>query len=445
MARQVHVHWTQDPRFSHLRNPPDWYNRQATPFWTQKPSARMEKQAAAERKRQWQWQAADGAGDAFDKSCLGATCWPCGIYGRTSSRLRCALSGHDAENIPDPGFCNPDCAQFTMCLPFYGFFLSRLQTTVRSFYGIDGRDVSDWYDGCCCPCITMVRNEHEIILREKQHRRLVVLHDPSSSFTSQYQSPSPMTYDSSASKSSATTSCSRLNGKAKEAKGQSTTPRENDATADQAALPLQRDKGAKPAQDEQLPTITETGQQELARHSLTQDELVAHGIPKAAHGLGEDATARQDGKPSKHLLEHDESTLTPSAESSHRLESDTTTMQRARASGHGLADDQATRTVAPGRAHGLDDDAAVAVTDRSGSKHTLDSHGTVYTPNPGTIHALEDDATMASVGSGGAAHGMEDDGTVDSRGNVSKHPLEAHKGVQPRPAATTAHPLGGIL
>ncbi|POR31918.1 Uncharacterized protein TPAR_07867 [Tolypocladium paradoxum] len=227
MARQVHVHWTQDPRFSHLRNPPAWYNRQATPFYTQKPSARMEKQAAAERKRQWQWQAADGAGDAFDKSCLGATCWPCGIYGRTSSRLRSALSGHDAEIIPDLGFCNPDCAQFTICLPFYGCFLARLQTTVRSFYGIDGRDVSDWYDGCCCPCLTLVRNEHEIILREKQHKRLTGLHDPSASFTSQYQSHSPMTYDSSASKSSTTTpqqTPSRLNRKAKEPIGQTTTP-----------------------------------------------------------------------------------------------------------------------------------------------------------------------------------------------------------------------------
>lgn len=216
MTRQVH--WTQDPRFSHLRNPPAWYHIQVSPFYTPRPSARMEKQAAEDRKREWQWQAADGASDAFsNKSCLAAALWPCGIYSRTSQRLKAALSGHDAERIPNRGCCNPDCVQFAVCLPckpaflppkhnlgrkltsliVYGCLLSRLQTTVRSFYGIDGTDLSDWYDGCCCPCLTIVRNEQEILLREKQHKRLKDRHHHDLSVNSQYHSQNPMAYISS--------------------------------------------------------------------------------------------------------------------------------------------------------------------------------------------------------------------------------------------------------
>ncbi|PHH62598.1 hypothetical protein CDD81_6832 [Ophiocordyceps australis] len=201
MDRQVQIHWTQDYRFRHLRSPPAWYHRRTSPFWTPQPSARMEKQAAFERKGQWQWQGADNASSSFNESCLEATCWPCGLYARTVMRLHSALAGHDAEYTGDLGFCNADCTQFAACLPFYGFFVSRLQTTIRSFYGISGRNHSDWYDGCCCPCVTLVRSEQEILLRERQYKRLRSLHD-SSSASSQYQSQTPMTYDSSPVKSS---------------------------------------------------------------------------------------------------------------------------------------------------------------------------------------------------------------------------------------------------
>ncbi|KAK2592110.1 hypothetical protein QQS21_010181 [Conoideocrella luteorostrata] len=155
----------------------------------------MEKQAAEERKRQWQWQATDVYDRAFNtKSCLTASFWPCGIYSRTSQRLKAALSGHDTEVVPDRGCCNPDCVQFALCLPLYGSLLAKLQTTVRTFYGIDGHEYSDWIDGCCCPCLTVVRNEQEILLREKQHKRLKERHVQERSVTSQYQSHTPMTY-----------------------------------------------------------------------------------------------------------------------------------------------------------------------------------------------------------------------------------------------------------
>ncbi|PFH55833.1 hypothetical protein XA68_17534 [Ophiocordyceps unilateralis] len=154
----------------------------------------MEKQSAAQTQSKWQWESIPGARDAgFVKSTVIALLWPCGSYARTSSRLRCALAGHHADSAPEPGFCNPDCAQFAGCLPFYGCLLARMQTTVRSFYGIDGNDYSDWADGCCCPCLTLVRNEREIIVREKQHSRLKQMHEPSNE--QQYQSQSPMTVD----------------------------------------------------------------------------------------------------------------------------------------------------------------------------------------------------------------------------------------------------------
>ncbi|PHH74844.1 hypothetical protein CDD82_4747 [Ophiocordyceps australis] len=201
MDRQIQIHWTQDYRFRHLRSPPAWYHRRSVPFWTPQPSARMEKQASFERKGQWQWQGADNASSSFNESCLEATCWPCGLYARTVMRLHSALAGHDAEYTGDLGLCNADCTQYAACLPFYGFFVSRLQTTIRSFYGIGGKNHSDWYDGCCCPCVTLIRSEQEILLRERQYKRLRSLHDCSSA-SSQYQSQTPMTYDSSPVKSS---------------------------------------------------------------------------------------------------------------------------------------------------------------------------------------------------------------------------------------------------
>lgn len=186
------LHWTHNPRFSHLRTPPVWYNRYPEPLYSPKPSSVMEKLASSEARAKWQWEAIPGSRDVgFIKSCVTAMLWPCGAYARTSSRLHCALAGHNVETTPDPGFINPECAQFGGCFPFYGCFLSRMQTTVRSFYGIDGSAYSDWADGCCCPCLTLVRNEREILVREK-HRQLGSPPDPS---TARYQSQSPMTCD----------------------------------------------------------------------------------------------------------------------------------------------------------------------------------------------------------------------------------------------------------
>ncbi|KYK60879.1 hypothetical protein DCS_02017 [Drechmeria coniospora] len=146
-----------------------WYHGQSRPLYATRPSAMMARHAAADHQRGWLSDATDGPGHA--SSCLFAACWPWGAYARVSSRLRAALGGHDAEHVPDEGCCNLECAAFAACLPFYGCFLARLQSTTRAFYGIGGDDVGDWLDGHCCPCATLARNEQEILAREEQHRR----------------------------------------------------------------------------------------------------------------------------------------------------------------------------------------------------------------------------------------------------------------------------------
>ncbi|KAK3185886.1 hypothetical protein K4F52_005340 [Lecanicillium sp. MT-2017a] len=141
MARSVH--WTHDPNFSHLRNPPVWYHYQRMPLYTPSPAARMEKRLAEERRAQWQWYDTRADKSVVNRPCTETCLFPCGVYGRTWARLKAALAGHDAGNIPDPGVFNSDCFEYALCFPFYGCFVSRLQATVRSFYGIDGDDTAD--------------------------------------------------------------------------------------------------------------------------------------------------------------------------------------------------------------------------------------------------------------------------------------------------------------
>lgn len=97
----------------------------------------------------------------------------------------------------------------------YGCSISRLQTTVRTFYGIDGGDLHDCFDGHCCPCVALMRAEQEIILRERHHKRLRYLNEPDGSVMSQYQSSRPMTYTTTGSTSqplkSATSMATRQN------------------------------------------------------------------------------------------------------------------------------------------------------------------------------------------------------------------------------------------
>ena len=129
MARSVH--WTHDPNFSHLRNPPAWYHDQRMPLYTPSPAARMEKRLAEERRAQWQWYDSHAGQGAINRACAETVLFPCGVYGRTWARLKAALAGHDAENIPDPGVFNSDCCEYAMCFPCK---LARLCVDVKELF-----------------------------------------------------------------------------------------------------------------------------------------------------------------------------------------------------------------------------------------------------------------------------------------------------------------------
>ncbi len=117
MARQESLHWTADPRFSYLRNPPSWHHRQTT-FYLKAPSARMDKHSASERHSQWQWQGSDRARDGFSPMLAESFCMPCGVYSRTWSRLRAALGGYDAQSVRHKKrSCTFDCSSCILCCP----------------------------------------------------------------------------------------------------------------------------------------------------------------------------------------------------------------------------------------------------------------------------------------------------------------------------------------
>ncbi|PHH68600.1 hypothetical protein CDD80_7406 [Ophiocordyceps camponoti-rufipedis] len=372
------LHWTQNPRFSHLRTPPVWYNRYPEPLYSRKPSSVMEKLASSEARAKWQWEAIPGSRDVgFIKSCVTALLWPCGAYARTSSRLHCALAGHNVETTPDPGFINPDCAQFGGCCPFYGCFLARMQTTVRSFYGIDGSAYSDWANGCCCPCLTLVRNEREILVREKQ-RQLGSPHDPSA----KYQSQSPMT-------------CDQL----KTFGGSPASP-PKDGKKGKANLASTSDQDAK------------GNDGPLGRNQNYRDQPLAIVPHQAAHELATDATV-------------------PSAPAglAHGLDRDATTAQTTTALKHGLGEDAATTVASASRGHRLADDAATA-TGHTGTRHGLATDRPVTVGRPGTPHGLVDDAASAVGPGGGGAHRLSRDATVPSGGQRDgRHGLGADEEV----------------
>ncbi|KAM4065760.1 PLAC8 family protein [Hirsutella rhossiliensis] len=394
----------------------------------------MEKQTAEERKRQWQWQAANGARDTFNKSCLEATCWPCGAYSRTSSRLRSALSGQDAERIPDQGFCNPECTQFAICLPFYGCFLARLQTTVRSFYAIDGGDVSDWYDGCCCPCLTLVRDEQEILLREKQHSRLKELHDPGSSVRSQYQPQAPMSWGGSGYRSSPLSGRQDQGLKGRKVAAPGTKDKaEPPASQTGRVVPLVQSSAAslQSRVDEASPQKpVPIAAALVGRHSLTHDQLVALSLPDMAHDLRPLPLTQKEPKPGKHVLERD--ALAPTGTSGlavHHLDSDPAAAQQPPASQHKLTDDQAVKADTASHSHALKNDAAFA-TKEAGREHPLETDPAVSTPGREDPHVLEDDATTAAASSGSAGHGLDHDVKEDLASPDTKHGLRSDKEVK---------------
>ncbi|EHK20093.1 uncharacterized protein TRIVIDRAFT_58571 [Trichoderma virens Gv29-8] len=94
-------------------------------------------------------------------------CGICGMYARAWTRLEMAIYGQDADDSQDIAFCYRDTAAFAFCLPLYGFTIGSLQYAVRSYFGLSGTRRQDFGDACCFPTATILKNEQEIILRER--------------------------------------------------------------------------------------------------------------------------------------------------------------------------------------------------------------------------------------------------------------------------------------
>lgn len=76
----------------------------------------MEKQLAEERDKDWQGQTHQD-GEERKASTQEAWICPCGVYSRTSHRLRLALGGRNAVDIPQHPVITADCCECMLCFP----------------------------------------------------------------------------------------------------------------------------------------------------------------------------------------------------------------------------------------------------------------------------------------------------------------------------------------
>ncbi|CEJ83984.1 hypothetical protein VHEMI03347 [[Torrubiella] hemipterigena] len=327
------IHWTQDIRFSHLRRPPAWWHFYPGTLYTPRPAARMEKRIAEERQSEWRWYTSQGPDRDRNRRSLNAFFFPWDAYGRTWARLRAALAGGNAADV-EPGMINPDCVECALCLPFYGCLVAKLQGTIRSFYQIEGDELSDWKDGWCCPCVALEKCEYEILAREAQHSRIKTAYVFSPPTTDEYLMEVPMTSDSIDSPSPPV----QINKK-----------RRSDAI-------LQRlpDCLFKSSQSRQTTSATSTPSHVLVDHGV----VVAH-IVQPDHNLENDVTLVPEVKKKT---------------SDHGLETDlVVASSETRASPHGLGVDVKTMAQNFTRKHDLTTDGASAKAISQAEPHPLSS------------------------------------------------------------------------
>ncbi|KJK74676.1 hypothetical protein H634G_09987 [Metarhizium anisopliae BRIP 53293] len=393
----------------------------------------MGQKAAVDCGRQWRWRENENKVAISTMSWLATSIWPCGSYSRTSHRLKAALSGQDAEKITNGSCCSADCAQFALCLPFYGCFLSKLQTTVRSFYGIDGNECSDW-------------NEEEIKLRE-QHRRVKGHHHHEVSVMrdSGYHSVNPMTYLSPDHPRSAQ---SKLSPRGATKAGDEMVHHEkqpHDLCSDKVTaaytvgypqvhyldqhwylVPLGKgNDGAKKEDSKPLKSAIATI---VGKHSLEDHELVVTGSVRSAHGLKSDVKTHYRGHSSSHQLHHDATTptSTSSRASPHLLCCDPVAESKT-AVRHDLQAHQPVQSSQVDHHHVLDKDVLVGTGGCAVNKHDIHAHEVVKSRGTEPPHQLKDDGTVGSSCKSWP-HAMETDDVVATghAGHV-KHGLDSHK------------------
>ncbi|KAH7008802.1 hypothetical protein EDB80DRAFT_872594 [Ilyonectria destructans] len=359
----------------------------------------MEKQSAEERNRDWQ--ASPNPSDFLGTSLVEASCCPCGVYGRTSRRLRAALGGRDADDLPEDGCVAPDCVQFAICFPFYGCLLAKLQTTVRSFYDIEGADVSDWCAGCLCPCVTLVRNEKEILLRESQHLRLKNVIDRDSSVLEPYRPPAPMENPIDQYRPSAPME-KPVDQYRPSAPMENPIPLPN---IPRSAIMTPDDIGSS-LDTRILPSIAEEPSNAVDPVASVDTTVVE------VHDLGQDKDlVPVHGTSTAHRLEDDIATLInpPAIDTSHELRHDT----------------QTTHMEVPGTGHSVDQDQLelLNLTGNDSSKHDIHRDQTAPKARPVTPHELEDDAVAPPTRRGPVPHSLDEDEATSNKST----PRRPHK------------------
>lgn len=367
------------------------------------------------------------------------------------------------------------CPRPTNTIPVYGCFLSTLQTTVRSFYNIDGSDASDCYGGCWFPGYTLVNSEMEIIFRERQHMRAMGIDEQRNAVPGQYSSPMPMAYNGSQ------TSTSRA-PRPQDVTSDVTASSDQPATTspDQPAVPSlgqpaatlgsgekakakpKRGKGARPKKIREKKSGTRRGvdpvRADLSTIAETSHEAIGTGpTPHAARITDEeqpsDADAQQSQPEAKQaqsgtarsfpLLKYfdkvwdlvptnkrdDKENKKPDGSNGQdelgaREEAEASEVTDTSPLQHVLPDDHMVPSHVPHASHGLDDDVRPVA---DGSKSA--------------DHALEDDfATMRPISTTENSHTLESHSTSAQGNSVLNHDL-SHDHISPARTGNRSHTL----
>lgn len=339
----------------------------------------------------------------------------------------------------------------------YGCFLSKLQSTVRSFYGIDGSEFSDCWNAWCCPCQVMFANEQEILLRQKQRNAAKGrhYHDHFPTSSGGYYSQAPMSYLGPDASKAVSRSKDAVHRKPEAHQLSTDTLASANIVAypqvhylDQHwyLVPINKGSDAIKAQDaKQLwPTIAKI----VGKHSLNEHELVVTGSTRSHHELESDVKTHHSGHSSSHQLHQDATTpvRTPGCESPHQLccdpVADETKTAAAAVVYHDLPADKTTHYANFDNYHGLDKDMRTGTGACAVPKHDIHAHGLVDTHGTGPPHHLKDDKATASSSKLWTGHALGTDAIVASNSarNV-KHGLDAHKGTEVGSKRTASHEL----
>ncbi|KAF7561010.1 hypothetical protein G7046_g3132 [Stylonectria norvegica] len=105
--------------------------------------------------------------EALEEELDAASTHPCLAYSRVARRLRIAEEGGDIYEVELSRWKDEESLGLCLCFPAYGFIIGGLQQKIRSHYGIKGSTCNDFGDGCMSPSYTLVRGDHEIMMRDE--------------------------------------------------------------------------------------------------------------------------------------------------------------------------------------------------------------------------------------------------------------------------------------